>query len=134
MKLHAILLPVFLLASSSVAQTGTQAQATFNVETVRLQAVTNGMMAAEQDFSNGVYRIQTLGLTAAIKDPADLYLEQNYQVTNHVVAGCDVTPEILGHAEGYNERMKQRLLEKHGKDIFREADAVQTNRAAGASD
>ena len=101
---------------------------TFNVADVlphmRQSALTNGITDAERDFSNGVFRIEVYGLRGANGTTAERYLTFKYGINIDAVTGCIVTEPILGHAEGYNTRMKELLIAKHGKDIFSEADVM----------
>ncbi len=47
-------------------------------------------------------------------------LKERYGVELNYVAGCVVTEELVGYADGYNSTSKQLLEQKYGKDIFAE--------------
>ncbi len=108
-----------LVAEASTNEIGDVSQ---EWELLKQEAVTNGMADASRDFSNGLYRIEIYGLRGTSKDPNDVYLEKKYQIKMNPVAGCCVTHKIVGHAEGYNVRMKELLFQKYGKDVFQEAE------------
>jgi hypothetical protein len=91
---------------------------------MRQIAATNGFADAESDFSNGIYRVEVYGLRGASGTTSERYLTTKYGIVIDAVTGCIVTDQILGHAEGYNARMKDLLLSKYGKDIFSEADVM----------
>jgi len=123
MKLFGVFLIVATLAIYAQAATNTAHDASY----LKKAARANGIVDAEKDYSNGVYRIEIYGLPGTGKDPKAEYLKDTYGVKTTPVAGCCVTPQIRGHAEGYNTRMKELLNLKFGKDVFLEAQELWKN-------
>lgn len=79
-----------------------------------------GQRDAERDFKKGIMQLETYGLRMA-ENPYDEYL-LSQGIKQKTVAGCIVDDEIIKHAAGYNETMKQLINRKLGKDIFKEAE------------
>jgi len=91
----------------------------------REEARALGLRDASADFSNGVYRIETYGLRSSTPNAEENYLKEHYGIQIHPIAACVVSSGILGHADGYNSRMKDLLIQKFEHDVFKEArDAV----------
>ncbi|MDR0533444.1 MAG: hypothetical protein LBH01_05765 [Verrucomicrobiales bacterium] len=87
-----------------------------------LQIYLQGVSGAKKDFADGIYKEESYGMGSEWSTERSKYLQEKYQVVCKGVAGCVVTPKILGHAQGYNATMQKLLREKYGKDIFKEAD------------
>ena len=116
-------------AVSACAQTNSSADATSGRDAIDLMSMSErqakklGKRDAERDFENGVYRMEVYGMGAGSMSRKEAYLKQRYGVEVHPIAGCIVSDGILGHSKTYNARMTELLNEKHGKDIFEEAEA-----------
>jgi len=87
---------------------------------VQAEAHATGIIDADRDFSNGVYRIEVYGLRSISTSNEDR-LDKQYKVKTVAVAGCCVSTEVIGHADGYNSRMEELLKRKYGRDIFEES-------------
>ena len=83
-----------------------------------------GKDIATEDFRNGNYRVLVYGLRG-FDMPSEKYLRETYNVETYPIAGCIVSDGIVGGAKGYNTIMKALLREKHGKDIFKEAEVAE---------
>ncbi len=91
-------------------------------------AVTNGVVDAENDFTNGIHRIKVWGLgrRGEGNSPEEQYLKVLYGVTYERVAGCMVLPDRKAYYDSYNGRMKSLLEQRYGTNIF---DALQRKAA-----
>lgn len=90
------------------------------------QAYEKGEVLALEDFENGKYRILVYGLRPSDAIASEEYLHQNHGIEFFPIAGCIVSDGIVGGVKGYNAKMKSLLKEKYGKDIFEEAEAVES--------
>lgn len=92
----------------------------------KAEASQKARIMAERDFAAGKYRLFVYGLRRG-NSASDEYLKTNYDVEVTPIAGCVVSPGILGAADGYNSTMRPLLEAKFGRDIFGEArQATQT--------
>ena len=89
-------------------------------ELSKAEATQKARVMAEKDFAAGKYRLFVYGLRRG-NSPHDEYLKTNYGVDVTPIAGCVVSPGIMGAADGYNSTMRPLLQAKFGRDIFAEA-------------
>ena len=116
---------ILLLLAVGCATTVRAEDAPATSDAAEKTAMEEGKKQAEIDFAKDVHRKEVYGLRRS-KSDAQLFLERHYGITYNATAGCIVDSEITGHAKGYNERMRELLTEKHGKDVFEEADTIAT--------
>jgi len=81
---------------------------------------------AREDYRKGGYRYLVYGLRRENKNYRG-YLEQHYGIKNTRVAGCIVTESVQEATDSYNSTMRQLLIEKYGRDIFKEAEEMSNN-------
>lgn len=88
------------------------------------EASRKGKALAKKDAAAGRKRILTYGLPAEWASVYVAYLQDNYGVEVEPIAGCSVTPGLVGVAAGYNQVMIDKLESDYGKDILAEARQV----------
>lgn len=85
-----------------------------------VSAYPRGMIAAWIDHARGHYEVQTFGLPAPWAREYRRLVKERYGVEVKAVAGCEVAENLVSYVQGYNSVSQQRILARHGKDIFAE--------------
>lgn len=86
-------------------------------------AIKKAEVMAREDYGQGHYRHLVWGLRREGKSYGG-YLEQRYGIEDTRVASCIVTNSVQKAAETYNSIMRQLLVEKYGRDVFKEAEEM----------
>jgi uncharacterized protein (TIGR03067 family) len=89
-----------------------------------VSAYPRGMLMAHLDHALGHHEMKVYGLPEPWEEAYAELLRQRYGVKWNFVAGCVVPEELARYANGYNAVSRRLLIEKHGKDIFEECNAV----------
>jgi len=93
-----------------------------------------GMLMARIDHARGHYEVKTYGGPPPTPDEAEMYTEyarllrERYGVELNDVAQCVVAEELARYANGYNAVSRRLLIEKYGRDIFKECAASAQRR------
>jgi uncharacterized protein (TIGR03067 family) len=87
-------------------------------------AYPRGMLMARIDHARGHYKFKVYGSLIPWEKEYARLLQQRYGVAWDRVASCVVSEELAWYAGGYNSVSQHLLLEKYGKDIFEECNAV----------
>ena len=85
-----------------------------------LSAYPRGVIAAWIDSARGHHEIKVYGLPAPWRSEYARLVYERYGVEINPVAGCVVSQELVWYVDGYNSVARQRILARHGKDIFAE--------------
>ena len=83
-----------------------------------------GYIVAQYDTMTGHYEVQSFGLPAEWRPIYARILKNKYGVQHRVVAGCEVTPWLVGYVRAYNQVSKEKINRKYGRDIFKECAAL----------
>ena len=80
-----------------------------------------GRAEAERDIASDAMKWKIYGHMAglrAIDTAAGVQLRERFGVELTAVAQCVVTHELVGRAEGYNERIREEVGRRHGADAI----------------
>ena len=75
-------------------------------------------MDARADLRDGKLITETAGFQAPWLSTNTRLLRERYGIELRMVAGCVVTPKILGHIHGYNEVMDVEIERRFGRNVF----------------
>ena len=87
-------------------------------------AYPRGMLMAYVDHARGRDEVLCYGLPGPCFFEECQLLQERYGVNQYLVAGCVVSHELRSYADGYNSVSQRLIIEKHGKDIFKECEAL----------
>ena len=95
-------------------------------------ALERGGRAAAMDHQNGVYELHLYGVPEPWDDLLVRLMDERYGVRLRRVGFCQVRPEAVAYANGYNAMSSDLLDQKFGKDIYGEC-ARDAEEAWGAA-
>lgn len=114
------------------AQFSKQQLDSFGYPTNSVLAAELGRSEARRDLTNGVVQLPMYGLPAPWSGEFGRILEEKYHVGRFGLAGCLVSEGLVAYANGYSGVSKRFIEERHGTNLWQEAQA-EAEKAAGLS-
>jgi hypothetical protein len=84
-------------------------------------AATCGELAARRDIAHGRYLILGYGLPSPARADYIRILKARYGIEFHAVAGCIVSPGLVGYVRGYDGVSEEAIRSKFGPTVLEDA-------------
>lgn len=75
-----------------------------------------GALQALLDVQNGRLVNRNYGLRSSVNDIIDARLLKDYGIETEIVAGCEVSEQLVEETAGYNDAMRETIVERFGFD------------------